>query len=106
MAFYRTELTIPTDVETAFDYISDFRHAPTWDPRASRAERTAGEGPIGLGSAFVIYSPSVLGTQVLPYEIVEFDRPRLVVFRGSAKIAEYEDRISFASSPSIRCYYA
>ena len=36
------------------------------------------------------------GNETLPYEIVEFDPPRLVAFRGETKTTRYHDRIQIS----------
>jgi hypothetical protein len=98
MARYSTTLAIAAPPERTFAYVSDFRHA-TWDPRVTSAERTGGDGPIGLGSTFVLRSPGPLGTTIVfPYRIVRFEPPRRVTLAGQGWWARWEDDLTITPS--------
>ena len=68
----------------------------------------ATDEPIGLGTRFELQGglltksvhdelPAFLrGNEALPYEIVEFDPPRVVAFRGETKTTRYHDRIQLS----------
>jgi len=79
----------------AFDYISDFTHASLWDPR-TQSVRKLTQGPIGLGTRFMLRA-RLLGPLRLdfPYEIVEYARPRVLVFAGHTQFFAYRERVSF-----------
>lgn len=94
MADYVTTLFIPVPIDATFAYVSDFRHA-TWDPRVSSARRTDGDGPIGVGSTFVLESPLPVGCIEFNYRVSVYDPPNRVVLEGETWFATYRDDISF-----------
>jgi hypothetical protein len=89
----------------AFAFVSDFRHAPLWDPQTRSAEKL-GDGPIGIGTRFVLVG-GVAGLRMeLPYEIVAFDPPHRLVLEGSTRWVRYRDQITFeADGPGTRIVY-
>ena len=107
MATFHTSLWIPRAPGDVFSFVSDFRNAPRWDPRTYSAVMVTDE-PIGIGTRFELQGglltksvhselPAILrGNETLPYEIVEFDPPRLVAFRGETKTTQYHDRIQIS----------
>jgi polyketide cyclase/dehydrase/lipid transport protein len=110
MATFHTSLWIPRPAADVFAFVSDFRHAPRWDPRTYSATMVTAE-PVGLGSQFELQGglltksvhdelPAMLrGNETLPYEIVEFDPPRVVAFRGETRTTQYHDRIQLFEQP-------
>jgi hypothetical protein len=81
--------------EFAFDFISDFRHASLWDPR-TQSVRKLTEGPIGRGTQFLLRAKlGPLGLD-FPYEIVEYERPSVIVFAGRTPFFDYRERVTFA----------
>jgi dehydrogenase/reductase SDR family protein 12 len=88
-------LTTQRSPELAFDFISDFTHASLWDPR-TQSVRKLSPGPIGLGTRFLLRA-RLLGPLGLdfPYEIVEYERPRVVTFAGKRPGFAYRERVSF-----------
>jgi hypothetical protein len=94
---YLTTVVVPAPLETTFAYVSDFRHAPTWDPRATGASRTDGDGPIGLGASFAIESPGPFGRLVFPYRIVRWEPLTRVTFQGETTFARYQDDLTFTA---------
>jgi hypothetical protein len=108
MATFHTSLFIPRAPADVFSFVSDFRHAPHWDPRTYSAVMVTDE-PVRLGSRFELQGglltksvhadlPAVLrGNDALPYEIVEFDPPRVVAFRGETDTTRYHDRIQLSA---------
>jgi hypothetical protein len=80
----------------AFDFISDFRHASLWDPRTESVRKLT-EGPIARGTKFRLRA-RLLGPLGMdfPYEIVEYERPRVLVFAGSTEYFDYRERVTFA----------
>jgi hypothetical protein len=107
MATFHTSLWIPRPPADVFAFVSDFRNAPRWDPRTYSAVMVTDE-PIGLGTRFELQGglltksvhdelPAFLrGNETLPYDIVEFDPPRVVAFRGETKTTRYHDRIALS----------
>ena len=108
MATFHTSLWIPRSPRDVFAFVSDFRNAPRWDPRTYSSIMVT-DPPIGLGTRFELQGglltksvhnelPVFLrGNQTLPYEIVEFDPPRLVAFQGETKTTRYRDRIQLSA---------
>jgi hypothetical protein len=104
MASFETTLFIPVAPEDTFRYVSDFRHA-TWDPRVSRATRTDGNGPLGLGATFLLVSPLPVGSIRFPYRITSFEAPHRVVLEGETWFARYRDELTLtpaAGGTSLR----
>jgi hypothetical protein len=107
MATFRTSLWIPRAPVDVFAFVSDFRHAPLWDPRTYSAVMVTAP-PIGPGTRFELQGglltksvhyelPTILrGNETLPYQIVEFDPPWVVGFRGATKTTRYHDRIQLS----------
>ena len=107
MATFHTSLWIPRSPADVFSFVSDFRNAPRWDPRTYSAIMVTDQ-PIGLGTRFELQGglltksvhdelPAFLrGNETLPYDIVEFDPPRVVAFRGETKTTRYHDRIQLS----------
>lgn len=96
MARYQTTLSIPVPIDKTFAYVSDFRHA-TWDPAVKSAQRTDGNGPIGVGSTFVLVSPLPIGSIHFAYRIELFEPPDHVRFTGQTWFARYTDDITFTT---------
>jgi polyketide cyclase/dehydrase/lipid transport protein len=65
-------------MEDIFDFLADIRNETAWNPRAVRIEKTSA-GPIGAGATFRgLYQ----GLGVLETQLVEFERPTRISFRG------------------------
>jgi len=80
--------------EVAFDFISDFTHASLWDPH-TQSVRKLSDGPIGLGTRFMLTARLGPLTLDFPYEIIEYRRPHVVVFAGRTRYFEYLERVTF-----------
>jgi Polyketide cyclase / dehydrase and lipid transport len=99
MARYRTEVVVPTALDTTFAYLSRFSSAQEWDPGVIRAQMVTPE-PVGLGSRFTL-TAVFLGAKVpLEYEIIEYDPPRRVVLTAENRSVRSMDTISFDSAVS------
>jgi hypothetical protein len=85
--------------EMAFDFISDFRHAPLWDRSAKRVTKLT-DGSIGQGTRFLLRARLLVTTLDLPYEIEVFERPNRVVFAGSTHWFRYRDEVTFTANAS------
>jgi hypothetical protein len=97
MARYRTEVVVPTALDTTFAYLSRFSSAQEWDPGVIRAQMVTPE-PVGLGSRFTL-TAVFLGAKVpLEYEIIEYDPPRRVVLAAENRSVRSTDTISFDSA--------
>jgi carbon monoxide dehydrogenase subunit G len=70
----------------AFDYMTDLRNLPAWDPGVSSAEKV-GSGEVEKGSAFDVVAS---GTK-LTYVVIEFDRPtRAIVEADGPRLRSYD----------------
>jgi len=97
MARYRTEVVVPTALDTTFAYLSRFSSAQEWDPGVIRAQMVTPE-PVGLGSRFTL-TAVFLGAKVpLEYEIIEYDPPRRVVLAAENRSVRSTDTIWFNSA--------
>jgi uncharacterized protein YndB with AHSA1/START domain len=71
--------------EEVFDYFCDAANDPDWNPYA-RSSRKTSDGPLGVGSTFVVdRKPS--GPSTIRY--VEYTRPSRWVIEGSGKPATF-----------------
>lgn len=93
MARYVAAVESQRPPEQVFDYIADFSTNAEWDPGTVRADRVGG-GPIGLGAEFRLVVSFLGRTSRLTYRIVEYDRPRIVTFRGENAAVVSLDRIT------------
>lgn len=85
----RSELRILAPPERVFDYLADARNEPRWLPGAERVEK-ATDGPVGLHTRFDgVYARA----GAVSVELVEFDRPRKLTFRATAKIVVFDDEV-------------
>jgi hypothetical protein len=110
VATFETTLVIPRPLEATFAFVTDFRNAPTWDPRTYDAQKTT-EGPIGLGTRFLLrggliskqtlerlHVPDVLRqASELAYEVVSFVPRQEMIVRGETPTLRYEDHLVFSA---------
>ena len=89
MATFHTSLFIPRAPADVFSFVSDFRHAPKWDPRTYSAVMVTDE-PVRLGSRFELQG-GLLTKNVhadlpaVPVELQQRDhRPAIIDLRGKA----------------------
>ncbi len=97
MARYVASLVTARPLEEVFDYLADFSTTAEWDPGVVSASRV-GDGDVGLGSRFDLVTQFMGRTTELSYEIVAFDRPRLVTLRGENATVVSLDTITFEAS--------
>ncbi len=72
--------------QEAFDYMTDLRNLPNWDPGVSSAEKI-GAGEVEKGSAFDV----VASGAKLTYVVIEFDRPsRAIVEANGPRLRSYD----------------
>ncbi len=96
MLRYINTITIPVPLLPTFEYVSNFAHAGSWDPRVSTAQRTDGDGPLGVGATFLLQSPGLFGMTIdFPYEIIRYTSPSRVTFEGRTWAASYRDDLRF-----------
>jgi carbon monoxide dehydrogenase subunit G len=83
----RGETLIARGAGDVFDFVSDPRNEPGWLPGAKHVEMTSDE-PVRLGSTFVGRYARVGRVQL---ELVEFERPHSVTFRGTSATVDFDD---------------
>jgi len=95
--------TIPssrTPAET-FDYMADFTSVAQWDPSVRRAIRLD-DGPVKKGSRFEVEVGFLGRTNVLTYELVEYDpAARRAVLRAEQGTMTSDDTITVADDASV-----
>ena len=106
MAHYLTTLDIARSASDTFAFISDFRHAPRWDPQTLQAHKVS-DGPIGLGTRYLLIGEFMWRKLILPYEIVGYrppgdGAPGELVLVGETSTISYCDRIEFAEAGADR----
>jgi len=94
MARYMAGVESTRAPEDVFAYLSDFSTAAEWDPGVVEAQ-LLGEGPVGMGTRFRLVAVFMGRRTTLEYEVVEFDPPRSITFRGENATAISLDRLVF-----------
>ena len=102
-------MTVPCGLGATFAFVSDFRNAERWDPRTYAVEK-ATEGPIGIGTRFILTGgmlredlvkrlriPRSMAGMALPYDVVEFDSPNEFVLEGESRLVRYRDHLEFSA---------
>ncbi|MGD9797396.1 MAG: SRPBCC family protein [Acidimicrobiia bacterium] len=84
MAHYRTTVASTLTPDAALAYLADFTSAATWDPSVVEARRLD-EGPVAVGSRFLIVSRANGRDVPLEYEIVALEPARRVVLRAESQ---------------------
>lgn len=95
MAHYFRSLEVNATQEQAFDHVADFTNA-VWDPATLACEKVT-EGPIGVGTTFMLKAKSPTGTMDLPYTITEYEPHTRLVLVGESSLMSYVDVITFES---------
>ncbi len=93
MAHYFRNLVVKTTQEEAFEYVADFTHA-VWDPATLACEKVT-DGPIGVGTTFMLKAKFLTGSMNLPYTITEFEPYTRLVLVGETGMMKYIDVITF-----------
>jgi hypothetical protein len=86
MPQFVTSVETSLSQEEAFEYMTDLRNLPKWDPGVSSAEKI-GAGEVEKGSAFDV----VASGAKLTYVVIEFDRPtRAIVEADGPRLRSYD----------------
>jgi len=80
MPRFQREIVIIRPVEEVFDFVTDARNEPRFNPRILSAEKTT-SGPIGRGTCFVLVSKAMGRPMAVEYEITAYERPRRMTSR-------------------------
>ena len=74
------ETIIDRPAEEVFDFVTDARNEPRYNPRILSAEKTT-PGPVGRGTHFVLVSKAMGQRTAVEYEITTYERPRRITSR-------------------------
>jgi ligand-binding SRPBCC domain-containing protein len=77
---FQQETTIERPVEEVFDFVTDARNEPRYNPRILNVEKKTA-GPIGRGTRFVLVSKAMGRPLAVEYEITAYERPRRMISR-------------------------
>jgi hypothetical protein len=80
MARLQREIVINQPAEEVFDFATDARNEPRYNPRILDVEKTT-PGPIGRGTHFVLVSKAMGQRTEVEYEITAYERPRQMTSR-------------------------
>lgn len=69
---YRNEFVVRCTPEEAFDYLSDLRNEPEWNPDMCQSVEKVTDGPVGLGTRF---NAKWKSSPMVEVEITHFERP-------------------------------
>jgi uncharacterized protein YndB with AHSA1/START domain len=90
MAHYKGVVTAPHAPDEVWRYLADLRSVAEWDPSIDDARLVSGE-PGAVGSRYEIEASFFGRTVSLPYETVEADPPRRVVFSAETDLVSVRD---------------
>ena len=94
MPSYRTTIDSTWDVARAYDFMSDFSNAQTWDPGVVSAARLD-TGAVGPGSSFDLKVSFARRVMTLRYVVRSIEPRRRVVFVASTPRLESVDTLTF-----------
>ena len=77
MPRFQRQTVIERPVEEVFDFVTDARNEPLYNPRILSVEKKT-SGPIGRGTRFVLLSKAMGRSTAVEYEITAYERPRLM----------------------------
>jgi hypothetical protein len=95
---FRGETAIERPVKEVFDFVTDARNEPLYNPRIL-SDRKATPGPIGIGrgTRFVLRSKALGRPMAVEYEITAYERPRRMTSRtiGGLPLVDVESVETF-----------
>lgn len=94
MARIEGEIVIDRTAEEVFDFVSDERNEPRYNPQMLSVEKVT-DGPIGAGTRFRAQMRSGRGTVPLLLEFTTFDRPSRLGSRASFPGATTDGELTF-----------
>ncbi|MEJ7824014.1 MAG: SRPBCC family protein [Solirubrobacteraceae bacterium] len=80
---YSFSVTSPKRAEEVFDYLADLRNLPEWDPETATTEQTSVGEVARVGATFHVAARKFRQDARMDYELVELERPRRIVARGT-----------------------
>jgi len=72
------ETTIERPVEEVFNFVTDARNEPRYNPRNQSARKTT-PGPMGSGTRFVLMGRAMGRPMAVEYEITAYERPQRMI---------------------------
>ena len=75
MPRFQRETVIERPVEEVFDFVTDARNEPVYNPRILSVEKKT-SGSVGRGTSFVLLSKAMGRSTSVEYEITSYERPR------------------------------
>lgn len=94
------EVALPA--ATVFEYLANFDHTAEWDPGIAAAERLD-QGPLEVGSRFLLQANLGVTTAPLEYEITRLESPTRVTLVTEGKLVSGEDDIRIDPLGDERC---
>jgi uncharacterized protein YndB with AHSA1/START domain len=96
---YSFNVTSPKPAEEVFDYLADLRNLPEWDPETATTEQTSVGEAARVGATFHVVGVRKLRQDPrMDYELVELERPRRIVARGTTSEVDGVD--TYTISPT------
>jgi ligand-binding SRPBCC domain-containing protein len=80
MPRFQRDIVINRPVEEVFDFVTDARNEPRYNPAILSAEKMT-SGPIGRGTHFVLRSKAIGLPTAVEYEITAYERPQRMTSR-------------------------
>jgi hypothetical protein len=80
MPRFQREIVINRPAEEVFDFVTDARNEPRYNPRIVNVEKRT-PGPVGRGTHFVLVSNAMGQRTAVEYEITVYERPRRMTSR-------------------------
>ena len=85
----RAEELIRAPIEAVFEVLADATNEPHWLPGAEAVEKLS-DGPLRAGTRF---RGKYARAGTIELQIVEFERPTRVTFRGKSKMVQFDDEV-------------
>jgi carbon monoxide dehydrogenase subunit G len=101
MPRFQRDIVINRPAEKVFDFVTDARNEPRYNPRILSAQKTT-SGPIGRGTHFVLVSEAMGQPLAVEYEITAYERPYLMTSRtiGGLPLMDVESAETFEPAGS------
>tara|TARA_B100001027_G_scaffold57344_1_gene38735 strand:- start:100 stop:531 length:432 start_codon:yes stop_codon:yes gene_type:complete len=96
MPLYSRTITVKGDIESAFDFVADFRNLEKWDT-ASTAELITNE-PIREGSVFKAKASFNNREMIINYEVIEWGAPLRATLKADTKNFTLVDTIFLSAN--------
>ena len=102
MSTYLTAVDSTLGPEAAFNYMAAFENAAVWDPGVSEATRLT-EGPVALGTEFLIVAMFSGRKVPLTYHVTEIDPGSRLVLTAQTSNIRSVDEITVSASGGGSC---